>query len=129
MNPNNLDNSADFGSYIHDIFGAMRLAKDYGITISSLADIYDMLEIDNKDLQKELTASREGHPEESIKQSLLNLRKVQLAMAKITKKKGQKDPTSTAFLDKGYILGKGLYDLFTNRTKGFEDFQFYFRLE
>lgn len=125
MNPNNLDNSADFGSYIHDIFGAMRLAKDYGITISSLADIYDMLEIDNKDLQKELTASREGHPEESIKQSLLNLRKVQLAMAKITKKKGQKDPTSTAFLDKGYILGKSLYDLFTNRTKGFEDFQFY----
>lgn len=125
MNPNNLANSADFGSYIHDIFGAMRLAKDYGITISSLADIYDMLEIDNKDLQKELTASREGHPEESIKQSLLNLRKVQLAMAKITKKKGQKDPTSTAFLDKGYILGKGLYDLFTNRTKGFEDFQFY----
>lgn len=127
MNPNNFANSAEFGSYIHDVFGAILAAKEHGIEIMDLTSLYDMLNIDDKDLQEALTtSSRKGHPEEAIKQSLLNIKKVQMQFAQDTKDpKSKTDPTSTAFLDKGFLLAKGMADLFSGRTSDFKDFKFY----
>lgn len=127
MNPNNFANSAEFGSYIHDVFGAILAAKEHDVEITDLTSLYDMLNIDDKDLQEALTtSSRKDHPEEAIKQSLLNIKKVQLQFAQDTKDpKSKTDPTSTAFLDKGFLLAKGMADLFSGRTSDFKDFKFY----